>query len=127
MNRLVSFAASLLLLSSMGLAWAQDTATVAENATPAITPIFNEDKPHLKELVGQLKLQTDRVEAGVANGNITENEAAALRLKLKAMRDELRADVMQKHQNGLKLLPDDQIQRLKSELEANSMAIHDKK
>ncbi len=127
MNRLFSLAASLLLISCTGLALAQDTPPAAGNPAPSTTPTFRGRNPQVREISDRIKLQQDRIAAGVKNGKITADEATALNEKLKSIREELRADFKQNKESGQKGLTDQQVQQLKQELDANSSAIHDLK
>ena len=126
MKRLVSFAASLLLIGSTGLALAQVTTPVAGDSTPGAegTRIRN---PKMKMIVDRIKLQEDRIAMGVKNAKLTADEAAALKAKLVSIRDEIKADFKLNRENGQKGITDDQIKQINTELDANSAAIHDEK
>ncbi len=134
-KRLVGFAASLLLISSTSLVLAQDATPAADTpvatASAAATPAAADNhgkrvmSPEMKEIHDRIKLQEDRIAAGVKNTKLTSDEAAALTAKLKAIREEIRADFKQNKESGQKGLTDDQKTQINSELDANSAAIHD--
>jgi hypothetical protein len=134
MKRFVGFAASLMLIGSTSLVLAQDSTPAAtpDASTPAAAtpaPAGNHGKrvmsPEMKEIHDRIKLQEDRIAAGVKNGKLTSDEAAALTAKLKSIREELRADFKQNKESGQKGLTDDQKAQINGELDANSAAIHD--
>src|SRR5665213_553742 len=128
MRHVALFAASLMLISSTSLILAQDTTTpVASTPAPSENPGNRVMSPAMKEIHDRIKLQEDRIAAGVKNGKLTSDEAAALTAKLKAIREEIKADFMQNKQSGQKGLTEDQKTQIKSELDANSTAIHDEK
>jgi hypothetical protein len=141
MKRFALLAASLLFTA--GLALAQDTTTTpaasAPDSTapgtapaPDTTPAPAEKgkrvmSPEMREIHDRIKLQEDRIAAGVKNGKLTADEAAALTAKLKSIREEIKSDWTQNKASGQKGLTGDQKAQIKSELEANSAAIKDDK
>jgi hypothetical protein len=127
MNRLVSFAASLLLIGSTGLALAQDATPTAGSPAPSGTPSMRVRNPKVKEIIDRIKLQRDRIAVGVKNGKLTADEATTLNEKLKSIGEEMRSDFKANKAAGQKGLTDDQIAQVNSELDANSTAIHDDK
>jgi hypothetical protein len=127
MKRLVWFAASLLMISTTSLALAQDATPAAGTPAPSENHGWKNASPAMKEIHDRIKLQQDRIAAGVQKGTLTADQASALKEKLKAIHEEIKADFEQNKQNGQKGLTDDQKTQIKSELDANSAAIKDEK
>jgi hypothetical protein len=127
MKCLVWFAASLLLISSTSLVLAQDATPVAATPAPSEHHDWKNASPEIKEIHDRIKLQEDRIAAGVKKGTLTADQASALNEKLKAIHEEIKADFKQNKESGQKGLTDDQKTQIKSELDANSAAIKDEK
>ena len=125
MKRLASLAASLLMIVSTGLALAQVTTPVAGGPTPGEAVRIR--NPKIKIIIDRIRLQEDRIAMGVKNLKLTADEAAALRAKLVAVRNEIQSDFRANHESGQKGLTDDQLKQINTELDANSAAIHDDK
>jgi hypothetical protein len=126
MKRLVSFAASLLLIGSASLALAQDATPTAGNPTPGAAKMKIRN-PKMKLIMDRFQMQEARIAAGLKNGKLTTLEANSLKDKLKDLRIEIKTDFQQNKQAGQRGLTDDQIQQINTELDANSAAIHDEK
>jgi hypothetical protein len=136
MKKLLPYAASALLLGATGLAFAQDNAPATTSApetapsaqsTPMAEKGMKGTHPKLDELRTRLKLQRARIEEGVKNGKLTAQEAEALRAKVKAVHDQMRADFEQNKQSRQKGLTDDQFSQLNQMLDENSKAIFNEK
>ncbi len=120
MKRLVSFAASLLLIGSTGLALAQDSTPVAASTTP--THAWKKN-PVMEKIHEQIKSQKALIAADLKNGKLTADTAAPLNDKLKSIEEEIRADFKENRESGTKGLTPDQLQAINDELAANNGVI----
>jgi len=125
MRRLASLAASFLMIVPTGLALAQVTTPAAGGPTPGEAVRIR--NPQIKMIIDRIRLQEDRIALGVKNLKLTVDEAAALRAKLVAVRNEIQADFKTNHASGQRGLTEDQLKQINTELDANSAAIHDDK
>ncbi len=115
MKRFISFAA-LLLLSTTGLA-------LAQNTTPVAQPVMKWDNPRFTEIHTRMKNQRTRIAQGLKSGKLTQDEAKTLQNKIEAVRGQMRSDFQQNKQSGQKGLTDQQFQQLNQMLDDSSLAI----
>lgn len=134
MKRFTWIAVSVLSASLTGLALAQDSNTTPGAGTTASAPADNSSAaaPAAPKFPGRvvemrIKNQYKRIKEGVSAKKLTEDEAKDLRTKVDAIREQLKADVAQNKQSGVKKITDDQYTQLKQMLDENSKAIHDEK
>lgn len=121
MKCLISFAASLLLIGSTGLALAQSATPVTSH--PVNQPVMKWDNPHFVEIHTRMKNQRERIVSGLKSGKLTQDQAKALENKVEAVRGQMRSDFEQNKQSGQKGLTDEQLQQLNQMLDESSLAI----
>ena len=126
MKRLILFAASLLLMGSTGIVWAQYDTLSSSSATASSTPVSTAN-PQVRDIADRIKLQEARITAAMSNGKLLAGPAADLRKNLAVIRLELQTDIRQNRKNGQSGLTDGQIQQLNSELNANLTALRQDK
>ncbi len=114
MKRIIFFTASWLLISSTGLALAQD-------AAPTNQPARN--NPHLAEIHTRIKNQRERIAAGLKSGKLTQDQAKTLKDKVEAAQGQMRTYFLQNRQSGQKGMTDEQFQKLNQMLDESSLAI----
>jgi hypothetical protein len=113
MKPLFSFAASLLLIASTSLAFAQDAATTpGEHSHKGKNPLFE-----------KIKAQEVLIAADIKNGKLTTDTAAPLNSKLQSIKDEIKTDFTANKANGTRGLTEDQKTAIAKELEANGTGI----
>jgi hypothetical protein len=113
MRKIVSTLLSLLFMGTTGLALAQTT------TAPAMHP-----HPRIHEVRTRIADQYARIKAGLKSGKLTEDQAKALRVQLKAVHDQMMADFQT---NGKRELTEDQLKQLNQMLDENSSTIHEEK
>jgi len=117
MNKLVTYAASLLFLGATGLALA-DT-----GSAPASKPMMH-PHPRIHEVHHRMRDINDRIIQGVKSGKLTKEQAQALRQQLKAIQQEMEADYKT---NGKRELTEDQQKQQNQELDQISKQVYDEK
>lgn len=123
MKRLLSIAASFLLIGFAGSVLAQDSNPPAGSATSA-SAIPN--KP-IKVIQWRIKNQYKRIHRAAKANKITHAEAKELKSKLVSIHMQLKTDLTDNKKTGVKKLTDDQYNQLKQMLDDNSKAITDGK
>ncbi len=114
MKRIVSAAASLLLMGATGLA-------LADTPPPPPKPIHH---PRIHEVHDRMRDQEKRIEAGLKAGTLTPAQAKALRDVLKSVHAQMEADYKA---NGKRELTPDQQKQLNQLLDENSKTIYGEK
>jgi LAS superfamily LD-carboxypeptidase LdcB len=126
MKRLLSIAASFLLIGFVGSVLAQDSNPPAGSAPSTTSASAIPNKP-IKVIQWRIKNQLKRIHLGVKAKKITHAEAKDLKTQVNTIRKQLKTDIAANKKAGVKKLTDDQYNQLKQMLDDNSKAITDGK
>jgi hypothetical protein len=113
MKYLALMAVLVLFMGTTSLALAQTTAAV---------PVVHH--PRIAEVHTRMHDQMLRIKAGLKSGALTQDQANALMLTLKSVREQMKADF---DTNGNKELTDAQLAQLNQTLDSNSKLIYGEK
>jgi hypothetical protein len=109
----------LALMTVFALLIGTGSLALADTTTASVTP-----HPRIHEVHTRMHDQMARIRAGVKSGKLTQAQADALIVSLKAVREQMQADFST---NGSRDLTDDQLKQLNQMLNENSTTIYGEK
>jgi hypothetical protein len=123
MKKNLLLTSALLFVGAAGMSMAQTRPMTPGTSVP-MKGTGKGAHPKITAIRARLEEQNERIQAGVKDKKMTQDEGRALHGKVKAVRVEMINDIKS---NGVEDLTDDQFERLNQELDVNSRSIHDEK
>jgi len=108
---------------SCSLASAQEATSVSRAPTPSVSA-KEAAHPRIHEVVTRIKNQRSRIDDGLKDKTLTEDQAKACLDVLKSAMTQMKADYKT---NGSKNLTEDQTEMLNKLLDVNSSTLHEEK